>query len=311
MRHLEQVANSLLTLTDCIRWGASQFNAAGLHFGHGTDNALDEAFGLALQAVHLPFDLHPRYLDARLTVEERLAILSLFDRRIRERRPAAYLTGEAWFAGLPFFVDERVLVPRSPLAEWIARGFDPWLDAAAVSRVLDLGTGSGCIAIACAMAFPEAQVDAADIDPDALAVAARNVARHQLENHVHLHQSDVYAGLPAVRYDLIISNPPYVDAADFSDLPPEYRHEPDHALAAGTDGLNVVRQILAGAGDRLNPGGILVVEVGNSAEAVARTWLEVPFTWLAFEHGEDGVFLLTAEQLHDDAVALGAGRTEG
>ena len=154
-------------------------------------------------------------------------------------------------------------------------------------------------------------MDAADIDPDALAVAARNVARHQLENHVHLHQSDVYAGLPAVRYDLIISNPPYVDAADFSDLPPEYRHEPDHALAAGTDGLNVVRQILAGAGDRLNPGGILVVEVGNSAEAVARTWPEVPFTWLAFEHGEDGVFLLTAEQLHDDAVALGAGRTEG
>lgn len=311
MAQLEQVAESLLTLTDCIRWGASRFNAAGLHFGHGTDNALDEAFGLALQAIHLPFDLHPRYLDARLTPEERLAILRLFDRRVRERRPAAYLTGEAWFAGLPFFVDERVLIPRSPLAEWIARGFAPWLDAATVGRVLDLGTGSGCIAIACALAFPEAEVDAADIDAGALAVAARNVARHHLEDRVHPVRSDVYDGLPALAYDLIVSNPPYVDAADLAALPPEYRHEPRHALAAGIDGLDVVRRILAGAAARLQPGGILVVEVGNSAEAVVRTWPEVPFTWLDFEHGEDGVFLLTAEQLHEHAAALSAGRAEG
>lgn len=306
MEQLEPVAEALVTLTDCIRWGASQFNAAGLHFGHGTDNAFDEAFGLALQTVHLPFDLPPRYLDARLTFAERLAILRLFERRIRERLPAAYLTGEAWFAGLPFHVDTRVLVPRSPLAEWIARGFEPWLEAEEVTRIVDIGTGSGCIAVACALAFPEAQVDAADVDAGALAVAARNIARHGLMDRVHPYRTDVYQGLPVGRYDLIISNPPYVDAADFASLPAEYRHEPSHALAAGADGLDVVRRILAGGGARLNPGGILVVEVGNSAEAVACTWPGVPFTWLDFEQGEDGVFLLTAEQLAEHAAALGA-----
>ena len=288
----------LQTLRDHVRWAASRFNAAGLHFGHGTDNALDEAAALMLHALHLPPVIPEAYWDARLTRAEAAGFLALAKRRIDERLPLPYLTNEAWFCGLPFHVDARVLVPRSPLAELIEAGFAPWLEPDDVTRVLDIGTGSGCIAIACAHAFSGAGVDATDVSAEALAVARRNIERHGMVGRVRAWPADVYDGLPAARdYDLIVSNPPYVDAGDMAELPAEYRHEPRAALAAGDDGLDVVRRILAGARERLRDGGILVVEVGNSAAAVERQWPELPFLWLEFERGGHGVFLLTAEQL--------------
>ena len=294
----ETVQHTLHTIRDYIRWGASRMNEAGIYFGHGTDNAIDEAAALVLHALHLPPDLHENYLQAALTNSEKAAVLALLQRRIQERKPAAYLTHKAWFMGLPFYVDERVLVPRSPLAELIHSRFQPWLNEPdAVERVLDLCTGSGCIGIACAYAFPEADVTLSDISADALAVAQRNIDEHNLAERVQTVESDLFAALGAERYDIIISNPPYVSEDEMQDLATEYHHEPRLGLAAGEQGLDCVIRILQQALDHLNPQGLLIVEVGNSQYALSEVFPELPFTWLAFEHGGDGVFLLSAEQL--------------
>lgn len=298
MHELNKAPSELQTMRDYVRWAASRFQEAGLVFGHGTDNALDEAAALVLHTLHLPMELSAPWWESRLTAGEAEAIVARVRRRILERLPLAYLIREAWFAGLSFYVDERVLVPRSPISEAIQRQFEPWLDPQSVGRVLDIGTGSGCIAIACAYAFADAEVDAVDVSADALEVAQINVERHQLQGRVSLFQSDLFDALPADReYDLIVSNPPYVDALDMSNLAPEFRHEPRLGLEAGEDGLDIVRRILLEAPNRLTDQGILVVEVGNSAPALEAAFPQVPFMWLEFEHGEGEVFLLTAEQL--------------
>ena len=296
----------LQTIRDLVRWSASRFLEAGLGFGHGTDNAFDEALTLIAHALHLPAMSAAHYQDARVTAAERDQALALVRQRIETRKPAAYLTGEAWFAGLPFHVDERVLVPRSPLAEWIERGFEPWLDPDSVHSVLDLCTGSACIAIACAHVFEQAQVDAADISGDALAVARANVERYHLEDRVSLVSSDLFSALEGRRYQLIISNPPYVSVAEMVQLAPEYAHEPQLGLAAGVTGLDIVVRILARAGQHLEPDGILVVEVGNSQEALTETFPDVPFLWLEFERGGHGVFLLEARQVRQHQAAFEA-----
>ncbi len=291
--------DTLYTLRDFVRWGASRFNAAGLFFGHGTDNALDEALALVLHAVHLDHMLPENWLDCRLDLMERRRVAELLLERVETRKPIAYLTHEAAFAGLEFYVDERVLVPRSPIAELIEARFEPWLDADRVGAVLDLCTGSACIAIACARAFPQAGVDAVELSEEALAVARINRERHALEDRLALYHSDLFAGLPVRRYDLIVSNPPYVSASEMETLPGEYLREPRMALEAADDGLEIVIRMLAGAPRRLALDGIIVVEVGNSAEALAKRFPEVPFLWLDFERGGEGVFLLTASQVDE------------
>jgi len=293
-----ELLSTLTTARDYIRWATSRFNQAKLHFGHGSPTALDEAVALVLHTLHLPYDLTDAYLNAALTLQERNALISIIERRINERKPAAYLTHEAIFAGLPFYVDERVLVPRSPVAELIAQRFSPWIYEDDVTSILDLCTGSGCIAIACALAFPEADVDAADISQDALAVAEINVAKHQLEDVIALYQADLFRGLPPNRYDLIVSNPPYVSLAEWLNLPAEFHAEPDLGLKAGESGLDTVLRILADAGDFLSEQGILVVEVGSSAQTLQDLFPDLPFCWLEFTRGGDGVFLLTAEQVN-------------
>jgi ribosomal protein L3 glutamine methyltransferase len=293
----EQAFRSLETIADFVRWGASCFAAAGLHFGHGTDNAIDEALVLVRHALHLGHDLPQEFYAARLTDDEKRAVLALLERRIVERTPAPYLTGEAWFAGLPFFVDSRVLIPRSPMAELIEAGFEPWLEPGRIERVLDLCTGSGCIAIACAMALPAAQVDAVELSADALEVARANIERHGVAERLRLLQGDLWEPVADQRYDLILSNPPYVSEATMEILPPEYRHEPELGLRSGKEGLDVVARILAGARAHLLPGGALIVEAGESAAAVACAWPELPFTWPEFARGGSGVFLLTAAEL--------------
>lgn len=293
----------LQTIRDFVRWAVSRFNEAGLYFGHGTETAWDEAIALILHTLHLPFDINPTVMDARLTKSEHAGLTKLLHRRIDERIPVAYLTHEAWFCGLPFYVDERVLIPRSPIAELIDKEFQPWIEPHLIHEILDLCTGSGCIAIACAKMFPEANVDASDISADALAVAKMNVLRHEAEQQVQLIQSNLFDSLPAKKYDLIVSNPPYVDADDMASLPKEFLHEPALGLAAGPDGLEFVSRILQKAADYLNPQGILIVEVGNSEHALAEQFPDVPFTWLEFEHGGGGVFMLTAKQLLDLPMA--------
>lgn len=272
-------------------------DAANLYFGHGTDNALDEAVFLVLRSLQLPFDIADQLLDQPLHEEQRQHVIDVVNVRIVTRKPAAYLLGECWFAGLHFFVNEHVLVPRSPFAELILEQFSPWCRADRVRRILDIGTGSGCIAIASALAFPGAMVDAIDICAQALAVAQRNVEYHGLQGRVTLLESDLFQKLGGRRYDLIIANPPYVDAEDFAAMPPEYRHEPASSLCAGTDGLDVVRRILQSAGGHLAAKGMIAVEVGNSEEALIRCYPEVPFLWLEFARGGGGVFLLTREEL--------------
>lgn len=287
----------LLTLRDWVRWSASYFSANGLYFGHGTDNPLDEALELVLATVYLRHGLPESFLDARLCEAERQSLAERVRRRVEERIPLAYLTGRAYFAGLEFFVDENVLVPRSPMAELVANEFQPWLGDLRVGNILDLCCGSGCIGIACAYAFGDALVDLADISPAALEVAARNIEKHGLEDRVRAIRCDVFDGLDNERYDLIVSNPPYVSTAEMTDLPAEYLQEPALGLEAGEDGMDVVSRILAGASDYLNPGGILIVEVGASASLLLARYPDVPFLWIDLQHGGDGVFMLFAEQL--------------
>jgi ribosomal protein L3 glutamine methyltransferase len=270
---------------------------ARVFFGHGTDNARDEAAALVYHVMRLPHDAPPRALARRVSAAQQARFEALLARRIDQRMPLAYLTHEAWFAGLKFYVDERVLIPRSPFAELIEKRFAPWIDAHRVGRVLDLGTGSGCIALACAKAFPRARVDAVDIDADALAVAEINRRRLRLTQRVRLVRSDHFAALKGASYDIIASNPPYVGRREMRGLPNEYRHEPALALASGPHGLDSVEIILRSAARHLRPNGLLVVEVGNTERALAKRYPRVPFTWLDFERGGGGVFALTREQL--------------
>ena len=266
-------------------------------FGHGTENARDEAAALVYFVVRLPHDAPPQALQKNVTAAQAARVDALLERRITGRVPLPYLTHEAWFAGLRFYVDERVLIPRSPFAELLERQFAPWIDARRVQRILDLGTGSGCIALAAAKAFPRARVDAVDIDTGALEVAAINRRRLRLTRRVRLIESDHFAALSGESYDIIASNPPYVGAREMRDLPREYRHEPRHALESGREGLGSVAIILREAARYLRPQGLLVVEVGNTERALRRAYPRMPFMWLDFERGGGGVFLLTREQL--------------
>jgi ribosomal protein L3 glutamine methyltransferase len=287
----------LKTIRDYGRYAASRFNEAGLFFGHGTDNAWDDAMALILHALHLPHNVNPAILDANLIAAEQASILALIEKRVASRIPVAYLTKEAWLAGMSFYVDERVLIPRSPIAELIENHFEPWILEEEVHNILDLCTGSGCLAIACAKAFPAAEVDASDVSADALAVAKINVLRHDVEDQVHLHQSDLFQSLPAKKYNVIISNPPYVSAEEMSNLPAEYKHEPALGLAAGHTGTDFAAHILQQAPKYLAKNGILIIEVGNSEYALAEQFPNLPFTWLEFQRGGGGVLLLTAEML--------------
>src|ERR671912_525135 len=280
----------LSSIIDFIRLGASRFGAAGLNFGHSYDNALDEATQLVLHALHLPHDMGPAYGQARLVAEEKLAVLALFQRRIDERIPACYLTGEAWFAGLSFKSDPRALVPRSPIAELIECGFEPWLGGREVHRVLDLCTGSGCIAIATAHYNPEWQVDAVDLSDDALALAAENVERLETRN-VRLIKSDLFKALEGEVYDLIVTNPPYVTHAETDALPPEYAHEPEMGLRAGDDGLDLALEILRDAPAHLSENGLLICEVGESENALVALLPELPLAWVEFKVGQMGIFV--------------------
>lgn len=288
--------DDLHTVRDYLRYASSQFAASTVFMGHGTDNVWDEAVHLVMRSLHLPLENNTLFLDARLTREERQLILERIRRRIDERVPLAYLLGEAWFMGMPFHVDERVLVPRSPIGELIENGFQPWLGEKPVERILDLCTGSGCIGIGAASVFEDAFVDLSDISPDALLVAESNIELHELSDRVRTIQSDVFANISG-RYDMIISNPPYVDAEDLADMPQEFHHEPVLGLAAGNDGLDIAHRIIAGAADYLTPGGLLVVEVGNSWVALDEAYPDLPFTWLEFSNGGDGVFAITEQDL--------------
>ena len=285
----------LTTVRDWIRWGSSEFTAKQCFFGHGTDNAWDEAAVLVLWAIHQPWANLPNVLDACLTQEECEKVYALLQARITQRKPAAYLTGEAWFGGLRFLVNDKVLVPRSPIAELIAHGFEPWIHQAP-QNILDLCTGSGCIGVLCAKTFG-AEVHVSDISREALEVAEKNITLHQLQGQVRAIESDLFQNLTGNTYDLIVSNPPYVDRQDINTMPAEFHAEPEIGLAAGEDGLDIVRQILRQAIHHLTDEGLLVVEVGNSWLALEQAFPEVPFIWPEFEHGGHGVFVLSAEQL--------------
>ena len=296
----------LSTIIDIIRYGASRFAASELTFGHSYDNALDEATHLVLHTLHLPHDLSPNYGSARLTAAEKKAVLKLIERRIKQRKPVAYLTGEAWFAGLNFKSDERALVPRSPIAETIQNGFSPWLDATAVRRALDLCTGSGCIGIAMAVHFPDWHVDLADISDKALALARENIALQHVEARVRTIKSDLFAGLQGEVYDLVVSNPPYVTAQEFAGLPPEYGHEPALGLTAGADGLDFALRILDAAPKHLSPGGWLICEVGEAEHALSALLPKLPFNWIEFAVGQMGVFAIARADIVKQAKAIHA-----
>lgn len=292
------------TVDQLIRWAERKLGAARLHFGHGTERARDEAAWLVGSALGFaPAELAAHLRDP-VTEAQRARIHALVAARVRTRKPAAYLLNEAWFAGHRFYVDERVLIPRSLTGEFILERFAPWVSPRQVRRALDLCTGSGCIAIALAHAFPAARIDATDISQDALAVARINVARYKLQRRVRLIASDLFAALKGERYDLIVTNPPYVAAAEMRALPPEYRHEPVLALVSGRSGLDAIGRILAAAADHLTPHGVLVAEVGNSAPALRRRFPDLPFTWLVTSAGDDSVFLLRADQLARHRAAL-------
>ena len=289
-------ANNLHDTVLAVQHTLDQSN---VYFGHGTDNALDEAAWLVSHVLGLAPDFDDDALTHPVDVHEKERIVEILEQRINQHMPLSYILNEAWFAGLPFYVDERVLIPRSPIAELIDQQFQPWTDANQVHRILDLCTGSACIAIASAYAFPEAHVDASDISADALVVAEVNVQQHELESRLQLFQSDLFKQIPKQRYDVIVSNPPYVDAQDMAALPAEYRNEPELGLAAGEKGLDLVIPMLRDAVDYLTENGIMVVEVGNSAEALVQRFPHIPFVWMEFEYGGDGVFLLDARQISD------------
>ncbi|QSP93741.1 50S ribosomal protein L3 N(5)-glutamine methyltransferase [Marinobacter salinisoli] len=288
--------DDLQTIRDFLRYACSRFAASELYYGHGTDNVWDESVQLVMRSVSLPLEDNALFLDARLTREERQRIVERIERRIKERVPVAYLLGEGWFMGMPFHVDERVLIPRSPIGELLENGLQPWLADKPVDRVLDLCTGSGCIGIGAASVFQDAEVVLSDISADALEVAGSNIDFHGVRDRVRVVQSDVFDSIEG-RYDVILSNPPYVDAGDLASMPDEYQHEPELGLAAGQDGLDIAHRIIAGALDHLTPGGLLIVEVGNSWVALDEAYPDLPLTWLDFENGGNGVFLLTEDAL--------------
>ncbi|MFY1898536.1 50S ribosomal protein L3 N(5)-glutamine methyltransferase [Achromobacter xylosoxidans] len=294
----QNARQELLTLRDLIRYGVSRLNAAQVALGHGSDNAWDETVYLVLHALHLPLDTLEPFLDARVLDEERNRVLDLIDRRVTERVPAAYLTNEAWLRGHRFYVDARVIVPRSPIAELLDEGLSPWVqDAQAVDSVLDMCTGSGCLAILSALAFPYAQVDAVDVSPDALEVARRNVDDYGLGDRLALHQSDLFDSLPERQYNVIVCNPPYVNSGSMDVLPQEYRHEPHLALAGGADGMDLVRRILQAAPRYLSENGVLVLEIGHERDFFEAAFPELSPVWLDTEQASDQLLLLTREQL--------------
>ena len=299
-----ELAAELPRLRDCIRWVTSEFHLAGLHYGHGTASAWDEAVALTLGAVHLPWDVDPAVLDARLLPVERSRIVAFARARITQRQPLPYLLGEAFFAGVAFNVDERVLIPRSPIAELVEDGFSAWFQGEPPARVLDLCTGSGCIGIATALHLPTCEVTLTDLSQDALAVARENITRHDVGERVRAVASDVFDGLAGQRFDLIVSNPPYVDARDLATMPAEFRHEPTLALGAGNDGLDIVRRMLREAREHLTDDGWLIVEVGNSDRHLEAAFPEVAFMWLEFERGGQGVFALSAAELDAHAASF-------
>lgn len=293
-------AEGLNTVGDWINWAATAFEKANLYYGHGTDNAWDDAVYLVLVQLGLPIDADDSILQAPVEMNKRAQLRRLIERRIKERVPVAYLNKTAYFAGLEFYVDERVLIPRSPLAELILQGFAPWIKRERIRHILDMGTGSGCLAIACAYALPEASVDAVDISADALEVCKINIFKHQMANRVTPIQSDLFKQLAGKRYDIIVSNPPYVGDQEMEELPEEYRAEPDIALRAAGGGDAIATEIISQAADYLNPGGILIVEVGNSAPLITERFAHLPFVWLEFSSGESETLLITREQLEGD-----------
>ena len=295
-------ANTFATPRDLLRYAVSRFRAAELDFGHGSDNAYDEAAYLILHTLHLPLDTLEPFFDARLLEDEIRAVLDIIERRTTERVPAAYITHEAMLGGYDFYIDERALIPRSFIAELIPDKFAPWVaDPDAVESVLELCTGSGCLAIMLADAFPNAEIDAADISADALDVAEINVNNYALQERIELVESDLYDGLELHRYNLIVVNPPYVNSSSMEALPPEYLHEPQNALAGGEDGMDLVRRIVKEAGNWLTPDGILVVEIGNEYEHAMTAFADLELTWLTTSGGDDRVFLVEAKQLQGNA----------
>lgn len=293
----QDAIKSLSTIRDFIRWGMSQMEAADCFYGHGTDNAWDEAVALVLPAVHLPLDSNPTILDATLTLDERHAIVDAITRRVNELLPAAYINNQAYFAGMPFYVDERVIIPRSPIAELIQKDFEPWFEDEVPTRILDMCTGSACIAITCALLNEDAEVDAVDISNDALEVARINVDAYDVEDRVNLIESDLFDKLPRAEYDVIIANPPYVPESSIGDLPEEYMHEPEKALVAGHDGLACVNRILQKAASYLSANGILIMEVGEAEDAFLEAYENLPVTWVEFENGGEGVFVISKQDL--------------
>ncbi len=293
----KQNTSALKTIIDFIRWGASRFVEANLTFGHGMSSPLDESAYLVLRTLHLPVDTPDVYWSSSLAENEIKAIKAVIHRRVEEQIPAAYITNEGWFAGLQFYVDERVLVPRSPIAELVEKQFSPWVDPDEVENILDLCTGSGCIGIACAYAFQNANVDLSDLSAEALEVANINIDGHDAGQRVTAIESDLFSNLADKQYDIIVSNPPYVDKEDMDMLSTEFHHEPELGLSSGADGLDITRTILKQAAEHLTNNGILVLEVGNSQYALAESYPDVSFHWIEFERGGDGVFVLTKQQL--------------
>jgi ribosomal protein L3 glutamine methyltransferase len=297
-QYLMKDSAELDTVLDFLRFGLSSATRAELYYGHGTDNAADDIRSLILRSLSLPYEVDPLLLEARLTSREKKYLAEQLDKRINHRVPVPYLIKEAYFCDLPFYVDERVLIPRSPIAELIKKQFAPWIQAEKVTRVLDLCTGSGCIAIACCYSFPEAEIHAVDISSEALVVAAINAERLAVQDQLTLFESDCFTKLPKITYNLIVSNPPYVGKKEMQTLPDEYRHEPVLALETGQEGLEVIEKIIQGALNYLSEDGILIVEVGNSEDALIKAYPKLPFTWIELAEGGQGVFLLTQRDLH-------------
>ncbi|WP_107928914.1 50S ribosomal protein L3 N(5)-glutamine methyltransferase [Neisseria animaloris] len=292
-----EAAKQLSTVRDLLRFAISRFNDAGLHFGHGSDNAHDEAAYLILHTLNLPLDILDPYLDAKLLQSEIVEVLELIERRVTDRVPVAYLTNQAWQGDFDFYVDERVIVPRSFIYELLGEPLQPWIEhEELVHRALDLCTGSGCLAVQMAHHYPAAEIDAVDLSLDALEVAAINVEDYGLQDRINLIHTDLFEGLEGT-YDLIVSNPPYVDAESVDELPPEYLHEPELALGSGSDGLDATRVIILQAAKFLNPKGVLLVEIGHNRDVLEAAYPELPFTWLETSGGDGFVFLLTREQL--------------